>query len=289
MTLSISTLSYLQEAAPPLWWEQLLDAGLGVLVCLVAYYIFSAFVLRAIERVSRATDNDLDDRMVQFARKFSIWIFLFLAVLWVLNVYEIAISPLLAGAGIAGVALGFAAKEVLADILAGVFLIADRPMRTGDRVKIESIGSDWGGWGDVVDVGMRRTTIRNSDGVIVNYPNSFLSSSVITNFSYESEPVRVRIRFQVSFEADLAAVKKVALKAIGSTDKVLEGTPEVLVRSLWDVTRGHVTGGILMEGRYKISDVRDRTKVRSAVFESLMRGLREADIHLAVPVVDLRR
>ena len=74
-----------------------------------------------------------------------------------------------------------------------------------------------------------------------------------------------------------------------SPDKVLEGTPEVLVRSLWDVTRGHVTGGILMEGRYKISDVRDRTRVRSAVFESLMRGLREADIHLAVPVVDLRR
>ena len=281
--------SYWQEETPRVWWEQLMDAGLGVLGCLAAYFLFSSVVLRGIERVSRATDNDLDDRLVQFARKFSIWVFLFLALLWVLDVYQVEISPFLAGAGIAGIALGFAAKEVLADILAGVFLIADRPLRTGDRVKIEQIGSDWGGWGDVVDVGMRRTQIRNSDGVIVNYPNSFLSTSVITNFSFESEPVRVRIRFQVAYDADLDAVRKVALKAISSTDKVLDGTAEVLVRSLWDVARGHVTGGILMEGRYRIVDVRDRTRVRSAVFEALMRGLREAKIDLAVPVVDLKR
>ena len=66
---------------------------------------------------------------------------MFLAVLWVLKTYEVDISPLLAGAGIAGIALGFAAKELLADILAGMSLIADRPMRMGDRVKIERIGA----------------------------------------------------------------------------------------------------------------------------------------------------
>ena len=47
------------------------------------------------------------------------------------------------------------------------------------RIKIERIGNHWGSWGDVIDIGMRRTQIRNTDGVIVNYPNSILANSVI--------------------------------------------------------------------------------------------------------------
>ena len=48
---------------------------------------------------------------------------------------------------------------------------------------LERIGQHWGSWGDVVDIGLRRTKIRNPDGVVVNYPNSVLATSVITNFS----------------------------------------------------------------------------------------------------------
>lgn len=268
---------------------ELAAAAIGVAACVVAYYVFRVVVLVGLDRVSRATDNDLDDRLVQFVRKFSVWAFLFLAVVWVLKVYEVDVSPLLAGAGIAGIAIGFAAREVLADILAGIFLIADRPMRNGDRVKIERIGSEWGGWGDVVDIGLRRTRIRNSDGVIVNYPNSVLSASVITNFSDEIGPIRVRVRFQVAYDSDVEKVLAVANAAIQKTDRVLADTAEVVVRSVWDVTRGHATAGILCEGRYRIEDVRNRTKIRSAVLRNLIVSLREASIELAVPIIDLRK
>ena len=265
------------------------QAAAAVVVCVLGYVLFRSVVIRALDRVAAATDNDLDDRLVQFARRFSGWVFLFLGGLWVLHIYDIPISPLIAGAGIMGIAIGFAAKEVLADILAGIFLIADRPMRTGDRIKIERIGKEWGGWGDVLDIGLRRTRIRNSDGVIVNYPNSMLANSVITNFSFENTPMRVRIRFQVGYDADLDLVKRVAVAAVQKTEKVLDGSAEMVTRSLWDVNRGHGTGGILIEGRYRIDNVRDRTKVRSAVFDNLIRALREAGIELAVPVIDLRK
>jgi len=96
-----------------------------------------------------------------------------------LKINGIAVSPILAGAGIFGVAVGFAAKETIADILAGIFLIIDRPIRIGDRVTIDKIGKHWGGWGDIIDIGLRRTIIRNTDGVVVNYPNSLLSSGII--------------------------------------------------------------------------------------------------------------
>lgn len=256
--------------------------------CLVGYQVFKLVVLGSLARVAAKTDNDLDDRLVHFARKFSVWIFVFFAVWGAAKVYGWDISPLLAGAGIAGIALGFAAKEVLADILAGVFLIADRPFRIGDRVKIERIGSDWGGWGDIVDLGLRRTRVRNTDGVVVNYPNSVLANSVITNFSDEQRPVRVRVRFQVAYDADVDAVAALATQTIAGVEGVEPDTAEVIVRSVWDVGRGHVCSGILMEGRYRIPDIRARTKVRSRVLSALLADLRAAGIGLALPRVEVR-
>ena len=271
------------------WWTDgafLLDAFVLIGV-LVAYFLFKVVVLGAMDRLARHTDNDLDDRLVHFARTFCGWVFAFIAVIGVLKVHGLEITPLLAGAGIAGIAIGFAAKETLADILAGIFLIADQPMRIGDRVKIERIGTEWGGWGDVVDIGPRRTRVRNSDGVIVNYPNSVLANSVITNFSFEQQPVRVRVRFQVSYGADLEQVKEVAAKAIAETEGVLPETAEVVIRSLWDVTRGHLLSGVLIEGRYRISDVRNRTRIRSRVLQRILVDLRAAGIPLAVQRVEL--
>ena len=178
-----------------------------------------------------------------------------------------------------------AAKETLADILAGVFLIADRPIRVGDRVKIDSIGRHWGAWGDVVDLGLRRTRIRNTDGVIVNYPNNLLANSIITNFSYEEDPIRVRVRFQVNYNVDLDKACEVARKAIQESPKVLPDTAEVIVRSLWDESGGHTMSGILLEGRYRISEVRDRSKIRSVVLANIAKACQAEGVALASPRV----
>lgn len=265
-------------------WRMLIAIGAGFL----AYRVFKLVVIGSLDRLARRTDNDFDDRLLEFVRKISGMTFFFLTGLWVARIYQLDISPLLAGAGIMGIALGFAAKEVLADLLAGMSLIADRPFRVGDRIKIERIGKEWGGWGDVVDLGLRRTSIRNTDGIIVNYPNSILANSVITNFSFENLPVRVRIRFLVAFDADIDAVREVCSTAIKKVEKVKTETVEVLVRSLWDVNRGHMTSGVLMEARYRIVDVRDRTKVRSEVFRHVLRDFATAGIELAVPSVSIK-
>lgn len=292
-----------EVVAPPLtfmgqWWHDLGDpvqggsphwqALIAVVAAFIAYRVFRTLVLANLERLAARTDNDFDDRLLFFAGKVSGLVFFFLSALLIAQIYQWDISPLLAGAGIAGIALGFAAKEALADLLAGVSLIADQPFRVGDRIKIERIGKDWGGWGDVIDLGLRRTSIRNTDGVIVNYPNSILATSVITNFSYEDQPVRVRIRFQVPFDADIDLVRRVCAAAIYKVDKVKAETVEVLVRSLWDVNRGHMTSGVLMEGRYRIGDVRERTKVRAAVFEHVLRDFASHGIELGMPQVSIK-
>jgi len=238
------------------------------------YLLLRRKIIPRLEYLARCTTNDLDDRLVYFIKQFLGIVILFCSITFLLGINDIKISPLLAGAGIVGASLGFAAKETIADILAGIFLIADQPIRVGDRIKIEKIGNHWGGWGDVVDIGLRRTAIRNTDGVYVNYPNAVLSNSVITNFSQEDGPIRVRIRFQIDYDADLELMKKVVKSAIESSKKVLSGSGQVLLRSV-DDSGGRMLTGVLVEARYQIEDVRDRTRIRGVVLEKILTHLFE--------------
>lgn len=100
-----------------------------IVLMLLGYWFIRYIVLRRFEKLAAKTDNDLDDRLVHFLKQFLWVIALFMTVVMVLKINHIAVSPLLAGAGIFGVALGFAAKETIADILSGIFLITDRPVR----------------------------------------------------------------------------------------------------------------------------------------------------------------
>lgn len=266
------------------WWDTLDPWSRSFIVAaaaIIGYLAFRFILLGRLERLTQSTTNDLDDRLVHFIRRFFGLTVLFVTILVVLRIHEVEISPLLAGAGIVGITIGLAAKESLADVLAGIFLITDRPMRVGNRVKIEYIGRDWGGWGDVVDIGLRRTSVRNTDGVIVNYPNHLLANSVITNFSAETKAMRVRIRFQIAYESDVEKARNCAIKAIEETKGVIAGTAEVVVRSLWDDKGGHMLGGILMEGRYRIEDIRERTRIRSVVLKNLLQRFHEESISIS--------
>jgi len=271
------------------FWNSLSNIIQSFIIIVAAYgsYVLCrSIVITKLERFSKSTSNDLDDRLVYFFKKFLWLLLVFCTASIVLKVNGIKIGPLLATAGIAGISLGFAAKEIIADILAGIFLIVDQPLRIGDRVKIEKIGNYWGGWGDVVDIGLRRTRIRNTDGVYIDYPNGMLANSVITNFSRDDKPIRVRIRFQVDYDADLFLTKEVTAQAVSSCEGVLAESCTVIVRSL-DDSGGNMLTGVLMEARYHINDVRNRTLIRSEVLHKIIDQLRIHNIPIATPKIRL--
>ena len=106
---------------------------------------------------------------------------------------------------------------------------------------------------------------------------------MITNFSFDKQPVRVRIRFQVDHGADVGQVIEVAERTIEAHAQVIDGTAEVVVRSLWDQTRGHLLSGVLLEARYRIQDVTERTRIRSSVIRALLAAFEAEGVHLASP------
>jgi len=254
---------------------------IGVIVLVICYYFIRHIVIKRIERLTSRTANDLDDRLIEFAKQF-LWVFALLGgLVWVLKTNGISVSPILASAGIFGVAVGFAAKETIADILSGIFLIVDRPLRVGDRITIDRIGKHWGSWGDVVDIGLRRTVIRNTDGVIVNYPNSLLSSGIIKNFSINTAPVRARVRFQVDYSANPEQIRSIVNESVSAVEGILHDRTTVIIRSMWDDDLGHQLSGVLYEARYFLVDVKQRSAIRSEVLEKIISGFIEQNIPMA--------
>ena len=265
-------------------WQSLpvvAQSAVAALITLFLFYIARFIVLLRLERLAAKTDNDFDDRLIHFVKQFLWLAALFGGLIWILRINGIQVGPVLAGAGIFGIAIGLAAKETLADILSGIFLIADRPIRIGDRIIIDKIGKHWGGWGDVVDIGLRRTTIRNTDGVIVNYPNAALAASTIKNFSMDPLPVRARIRFQTDYSVSPALVRRLTLETIEQIDGIIADSATVVVRSIWDDDQGHLLSGVLYEARYRLLDVKTRTVLRSTVLEKLIEVFQENEIPMA--------
>jgi small-conductance mechanosensitive channel len=117
----------------------------------------------------------------------------------------IDITPLLAGAGVIGLAIGFGAQKLVADVVSGVFFLIDDAFRTGEYVEVE------GTLGTVEKISLRSLQLRHHRGAVHTIPYGEIPK--ITNYSRDW--VIMKLRFTVPFETDLNKVKKI-FKQIGS-------------------------------------------------------------------------
>jgi len=121
------------------------------------------------------------------------------AIFMVLSEIGIDITPLLAGAGVAGIAIGFGAQHLIRDILNGLFVLLEDQYNKGDVVQIAGI------WGLVEDVNLRRTVLRDLDGAVHSIPNG----EVRTSSNYTKEWSRVNLNVSVAYGEDLEHVMEV--------------------------------------------------------------------------------
>ncbi|MDP7082702.1 MAG: mechanosensitive ion channel family protein, partial [Candidatus Poseidoniia archaeon] len=108
----------------------------------------------------------------------------------------INVTGIVAALGIIGLAVAFAAQDTMENIIAGVFIIVDRPFREGERILLpKKIGGIYSSWGDVKAIGLRTTRVRSTDGVMLTIPNKLLTKDAVANFSHRRDmELRVRIR-----------------------------------------------------------------------------------------------
>jgi len=126
----------------------------------------------------------------------------------VLDSVGVSITPLLASLGVGSVAVALALQDTLSNFFGGLYLLADKPIRLGDVVKIDGVE------GSVMDIGWRSTRIRTSGNGTYIVPNSKLAGSQLQNLNMPDSRSVVSIACSVSYDADLQRVEKIALEVV---------------------------------------------------------------------------
>jgi small-conductance mechanosensitive channel len=125
-----------------------------------------------------------------------------------------AVTSLLAGAGIVGLALGFAFQDIASNFVSGVLMAVRKPVQIGDV-----IGSN-DHFGTIININLRSTIIRTMQGQHVHIPNKDIYNKPIINYSEEGKR-RIDLKCGVSYGDDLEKVKQVTIEAIQSIEYIL--------------------------------------------------------------------
>ncbi len=201
----------------------------GVLASLLVLLWFLALTRLSVLVLGRLSEQERPrmikrDTLPLFENLAKVLIFGIASYLLIL-VWNADVTGWLASAGIVGIAVGFAAKDTLANLFSGVFIIADAPYRVGDYINL-----DTGERGEVTEIGLRSTRLLTRDDVEVTIPNSVLGNAKIVNESGGPSPnFRVRVKVGVAYGSDVDQVQRVLMEVAAKNELVLDN-PEPRVR-----------------------------------------------------------
>lgn len=189
--------------------------------------------------------------------QYSIYVF---AVILAVGRLGFDVLPFVAGLGVVGLALGLAAKDTISNVIAGVFIVIDKPFVIGDRIELWSAPKGGSTWGDVIDIGLRSTKIKTPDNVILIIPNSAIYTRDIINYTTGSPEIRVSIPVGISYESDLNKAEEILNKIAKNTKGVRESS--VAVKDFGESSIG-------LELRVLIEDARNKGKISSEIRKSI--------------------
>ncbi len=232
-------------------------------------------------RVVHKTDTKIDDIIFDLLVRFSNFIIYIVAIVIALDLLGINVVPFVAGAGIAGVAIGFAAKDTLSNLIAGVLLIIDRPFEVGDRIEVWNAPTGSSTWGDVLDIGLRATKIKTTDNIIIIIPNNEIMLRDIINYTIISENIRIRINIGIAYDANLQKAKKAILKVAQATEWVIDDPPpKVVVRNFGE-------SAVDLQLRVWIHDARRRMDTISDITDKVKEAFDAEGIEIPYPKRDI--
>ncbi|MEK6905168.1 MAG: mechanosensitive ion channel family protein, partial [Nanoarchaeota archaeon] len=206
----------------------ILNLGINVVVdkiinsAMAAVFLFA--ILRGIDIVvetwaitfSKRTKTKVDDVLLPLLHKVTKVLFVVIGLMWVLKIWQIDITPYLAGVGISGIVLGLALQDSLKNIFGGISLLLDKTYQVGDKIQLES-----GEVGTIYDIGLRSTKVVNFDNEVIYIPNGYLANSRVLNYARPNPKVRTNVAFSVEYGSDVDKVRKTVMKIITEMDGIM--------------------------------------------------------------------
>lgn len=252
-----------------------------VFYILIATWIIATFLHNFIQVYGHwlSARGNVDDRLVDLFELGTKYVILFVALMVILRVLGIDVTPLLAGAGIAGIAAALALQDTLANFFGGVTIIMDKPFKEKDRVQIDRFV------GDIVHVGPRSTRLVTPDAQLVTIPNSIVTKTSIVTYSAPDLSMRLKIPFSVAYGTDLDRAKAVVIEEItGASERckdiALDPVPEVLTEELGD-------SGIRMTANVWVTSCIREPQVKDAIIGRIYRRFAAESISIPYQRIDI--
>jgi len=195
----------------------LLTHGLRILLIVVGAYVINYLAKRFIEKIVRVTVT-IDRHQTEAAEKkreetlikifsWSVRILLVLVVIMLaLNEIGLSIGPLLAGAGILGLAVGFGGQYLIRDFFTGFFMILENQYRIGDAVSLDQTS------GLVEDISLRMTTLRDLDGTVHYVPHGDIKRVANLSMDFARINLNVRVAYQTHIEQAIQVINRTGLE-----------------------------------------------------------------------------
>ncbi|MEJ2101348.1 MAG: mechanosensitive ion channel family protein [Desulfobacterales bacterium] len=254
-----------------------------VLICYVAWGLINAAILRRMRK--EMPEAELDDEkeegggaggsrvatLLLLLRKFMLVVIIVMACLIVLSALGLNIGPLIAGAGVFGLAIGFGAQTLVKDIISGVFFLMDDAFRVGDYLQVA------GAKGTVEHISLRSLRLRNPRGQVYFIP--FGDMKLVTNLSRDY--VIMKLDFRVRYDADVKKIRKIIKKKV--YNKIMEDPnlgPLLLDPIKSQGVREMDDSAMVMRVKYKTRPG-DQFAIRKEVYRLMQEAFKEAGIEFA--------
>nr|AIE91198.1 mechanosensitive ion channel (MscS) [uncultured marine group II/III euryarchaeote AD1000_108_D01] len=191
----------------------------------------------------------------------------------------INVTGIVAALGIFGLAVAFAAQDTMENVIAGIFIIIDRPFREGERILLpKKLGGIYSSWGDVVEIGLRTTHVRSTDGVLLTIPNKLLTKDAVANFSHSELRVRVRLGLTATW-SNVTKAEEIVKDIANNHSEIIDKPkpPGVVLRDFGEQE-------VIMEIRYYVDNARKMRSSKSSFVTEILRRFEEEKVTLAFPV-----
>ena len=200
---------------------------------------------------------------------------LVLAILVGLSIIGINLSSLAVVIGALGIGIGFGLQNVVANYVAGLVILFERPLKEGDRILVSGME------GDVVQIKLRSTVINTLTNETIIVPNSQLAGNSIHNYSYHDKRIVIVNDVQVSYSTDLDQGQKVLLGVAAKNPYALKKPPpSVRIVAFQD-------SGIQLALWTSIAEATDKLAALSWTNLEIWRAFKKANIVIPFPQVDL--
>lgn len=200
-----------------------------------------------------------------------------IGVLVILQSLDISVTPILTALGVGGLAVALALQDTLANLFAGLQILASHQIKPGDFVRLET-----GDEGYVADISWRNTAIRTLPNNLIIVPNSKMASSIVTNCHRPGKELSVIVPVGISYDSDLRKVEQVTIEVAKEVLEEVEGgipefEPAIRYQTLGESS---VTYKVILRGR----EFKDQFMFQQELIKRLHEKYKEEGIEMPTSV-----